>query len=574
MAGKVRMGAPSQFVGRHRNLWMPNGLSGPPRRGARRPRLGALAALVVSLAPAAPALAQTAVPQLFESSDKCMACHNGLLTPAGEDVSIGDEWQSSMMANAARDPYWQAAVRRETIDHPSAQGHIQAECSTCHMPMAHYQALAARQPARAFAMMPRRGAQPAGQLALAADGASCTVCHQILAANLGERETFVGRFEFDRQTPIGRRQVFGPFDVDRGTETVMSSASGFVPARGDHLRSSELCATCHTLITEALGPDGKKVGELPEQVPYLEWLNSSYRDRRGCIDCHMPVINGPVAVTSVLPKPRPWLARHAFRGGNAFMLRVLSRYSAELAVQARPTELTRAASETEGFLRTAAAKLGVGISRAPDGRLQAVVTISNLAGHKLPTAYPSRRVWLRLRVMDAAGRVHFESGAFNPNGAIIGNDNDRDARDYEPHHERITSPEEVQIYEAILVSRAGETTTGLLTAVGFAKDNRILPDGFDKAGAGPEVAVHGRALEDTDFADGRDTITYLIPTQGLTGTVQVEAWLLYQPIAYRWAENLAGYTAPETRRFVAMYRSLSPTSVYTLDHVQLGVGLD
>ena len=55
---------------------------------------------------------------LFETSANCVACHNGLTTEAGEDVSIGSEWRASMMANAARDPYWQAAVRRETLDHP------------------------------------------------------------------------------------------------------------------------------------------------------------------------------------------------------------------------------------------------------------------------------------------------------------------------------------------------------------------------------------------------------------------------------------------------------------------------
>src|SRR5215217_7994008 len=55
---------------------------------------------------------------LFTTSDNCVACHNVLVTPQGEDVSIGASWRSTMMANSARDPYWQAAVRRETLDHP------------------------------------------------------------------------------------------------------------------------------------------------------------------------------------------------------------------------------------------------------------------------------------------------------------------------------------------------------------------------------------------------------------------------------------------------------------------------
>ena len=48
---------------------------------------------------------------LFADARDCLACHNNLTTPAGEDVSIGATWRSSMMANSARDPYWQATVR-------------------------------------------------------------------------------------------------------------------------------------------------------------------------------------------------------------------------------------------------------------------------------------------------------------------------------------------------------------------------------------------------------------------------------------------------------------------------------
>src|SRR5437763_8061288 len=69
----------------------------------------------------------------FQTSDRCVACHNGMTTPAGEDISIGVNWRTSIMANAGRDPYWMAGVRRETIDHPTASAAIQDECTICHM---------------------------------------------------------------------------------------------------------------------------------------------------------------------------------------------------------------------------------------------------------------------------------------------------------------------------------------------------------------------------------------------------------------------------------------------------------
>ena len=37
---------------------------------------------------------------LFQTSDRCFACHNGLTTSAGEDVSIGFSWRPTMVANS------------------------------------------------------------------------------------------------------------------------------------------------------------------------------------------------------------------------------------------------------------------------------------------------------------------------------------------------------------------------------------------------------------------------------------------------------------------------------------------
>ena len=96
---------------------------------------------------------------LFTHSDNCVACHNNLATPSGEDVSIGATWRSTMMANSARDPYWQAGVRRETIDHPSHAADIQDECAACHMPMPQRIASAAGGKGEVFAHLPDRTGQ-------------------------------------------------------------------------------------------------------------------------------------------------------------------------------------------------------------------------------------------------------------------------------------------------------------------------------------------------------------------------------------------------------------------------------
>ncbi len=198
------------------------------------------------------------------------------------------------------------------------------------------------------------------------------------------------------------------------------------------------------------------------------------------------------------------------------------------------------------------------------GRLEMEVSVENLGGHKLPTAYPSRRVWLHVAVRDRNNRMVFESGALSAAGSIAGNDNDADAARYEPHYAEITSGGQVQIYEAILGDQAGALTTGLLTAVGYLKDNRLVPRGFDKRTADKEVAVVGGALEDSDFSGGGDRTRYSVALGDAQGPFQIEVELWYQPVGYRWAENLRRYDAAEPRRWSAYYDAMAPASAVVL----------
>lgn len=502
-------------------------------------------------------------PQLFVASDQCMACHNGLVTAAGQDVSIGVAWRTTMMANSARDPYWQAAVRRETLDHPDARAAIEHECAACHMPMPRFEAKSAGLLSGVFAHLPI-GAGQERTRRLAADGVSCTLCHQIRRDGLGAPSSFTAGFVIDARTPLDGRAIFGPFEVDPGHRTIMRSATGFQPERADHLATSEVCATCHTLITHTLGPGGETIGELPEQVPYLEWRHSAYARTRSCQSCHMPRIEEPTPISSVLGEPRDGFVQHVFQGGNFFMPRVFMRYRDELGVAAPPAEFGAAAAETQKHLETEAARIAVENPRVADGRLAAEVVVENLAGHKLPSAYPSRRVWIRFAVRDGQGKILFESGAFAPDGSIAGNDNDGDADRYEPHYDEIDSPDEVQIYEAVMVDSGGRPTTGLLTGIRYVKDNRLLPQGFDKATAGEQIAVHGPAREDRSFGAGGDRIRYSVALGRATGPFRIEAELWYQPVAYRWAFNLRRQEAPETVRFVSMYQSTARVSAVIL----------
>lgn len=499
---------------------------------------------------------------VFETADQCIACHSNLTDAAGQDVSIGHAWRATMMANSARDPYWQAAVRREVMDQPELQAAIEDTCSTCHMPMARTAARAAGRLGEVFAHV-GQGAGPAADSAAALDGVSCTVCHQILPDNLGEHESFDGGFLVGG-SESGALTAFGPFDdVDEGLQRIMESASGFQPAAGAHIQESELCATCHTLFTTALDEEGREVGRLPEQVPYLEWLNSGYRGEQSCQDCHMPVA-AEAPITSVLGEPREGLSLHAFRGGNAFMLRLLNRYRDELGVTAPADELEASAARTAEHLGNDTAKIDRLDIRFEPGGVVVDVEVRNLAGHKLPTAYPSRRAWLHLTLHDQDGAVLFESGAMRPDGSITGNDNDDDPGAFEPHHTEISAADQVQIYESVIVDHADRVTTALLRGVRYAKDNRLLPSGFDKASAPDDVAVLGAAASDPDFLAGNDTVRYRVHVGTEVTGVTVSARLLFQTIGYRWARNLADYDAFETNRFLSYYEASADGSAVLL----------
>ena len=495
----------------------------------------------------------------LETGGHCMACHSGMTTPSGEDISIGSSWRASMMGNSARDPYWQAAVRREVMDHPTSSAAIEDSCATCHMPMARVHAAMRGAQASVFDNLAAAPADPATS-ELARDGVSCGLCHQIRGDNFGASSSFSGGFRIEAPPSASAAPVFGPFEVDRGRQRVMQSATDFVPTSSSHVQQSEFCATCHTLYTHALNSAGEEIGRLPEQVPYLEWQHSEYRNARSCQDCHMPAVAGDAPITSVLGQPRSGVSRHTFEGANAYMLRMLNKYRGELGVTASSQELESAAGRTIEFLRTQSAQLAVEATQVYADRLSFDVVVRNLAGHKFPTAYPSRRAWLHVVARNAAGAILFESGALQPDGSITGNANDSDPARFEPHYARIERADEVQIYESVMTDTAGRVTTGLLSAVRYVKDNRLLPQGFEKASAGEDIAVRGEALTDVDFQAGGDRVRYFLPiAQGLAAvTVTAELW--FQPIGYRWAYNLRQYDTPETRRFVRYFEETSTAS--------------
>lgn len=486
----------------------------------------------------------------FSASGVCTPCHQNMEDDSSSDVSIDAFWRSSMMANSARDPFWQAAVRNETLSRPEQAPSIENTCATCHMPMASYTNRVEGEQTRIFGsglidpdapglLDPEH---PLHELAM--DGISCTLCHQVIEEGLGFQTSYNGGFEVDIETEPGERVAYGPYSVDEPYLISMQEASGYIPAQGLHLGDSELCGTCHTYFVGS---------SFPLQTTYFEWFYSDHRGVQTCQDCHMPDAVGGVRIATESEFPRSPFAEHVLVGGNAYMLELLKTFVDELGLTASAEQFEVTRQRTVEQLQNDTVDLNIEEMHLSGGRLTADVRITNLTGHKFPSGFPSRRAWIRFVIEDSRGQVVFESGGIDTTGKILHNNGDDDPTAFEPHYLAIVQPEQVQIYESIMANANGEIITELMGATEYLKDNRIMPSGQDKFGAVESIQPRGKAVEDEDFQGGVDEIQYAIDLRQETGPFIVTVEVLYQSIAFPWVEAMRGLGSDEVEYFLRLY---------------------
>jgi hypothetical protein len=76
--------------------------------------------------------------------------------------------------------------------------------------------------------------------------------------------------------------------------------------------------------------------------------------------------------------------------------------------------------------------------------------------------------------------------------------------------------------------------------------------------------VQGGAQSDPGFRGGGQRIKLSVDTAGASGPFEVEVELHYQPIGYRWAENLRAFKSAEISRFTGYFQSDASHSATTL----------
>lgn len=487
----------------------------------------------------------------FSGSGNCATCHNGLTDDQGNDVSIEKAWSSTMMANATKDPLWRAKVRSEIARNPQLESVINDKCTKCHAPMANTEAHYNNDLIKVFDQDGFLDPQNSHHDE-ALNGVSCTLCHQVKDnGKLGTLDGMSGKYEVDES-----RTIYGPYDNVRVQP--MQNNVNYTIKFSAHVKDSKMCATCHNLKTPFVDDSGNLLSttpesEFPEQMPYTEWEHSDYKDTQSCQDCHMKRTNGVVIASrpNNLNTKRDGFAQHIFVGGNKTLLDILKNNATTLGVTANNFDFTMA--QTDEMLKSAA-RVEIVDQAELDGTMDVRLKITSQTGHKLPTSFPSRRAFIHFTVTNSAGQVVFESGRVNADGTIVGADSDADRNVFEPHYDFIDAEDQVQIYETVMGDNLGDVTYTLLRALEYKKDNRLLPNGFDKATAHSDVQVHGQASTDDNFVGGSDTITYRV--SGLEGgTYTVNAELLYQTLSAPFAQDLFTDASAETATFKSMYEA-------------------
>ncbi|GAA5510948.1 hypothetical protein [Novipirellula caenicola] len=356
-------------------------------------------------------------------------------------------------------------------------------------------------------------------------------------------------------------------------------------------------------------PEFKRFHHHIEQATYLEWLNSQFNNEtdpdavhgRSCQDCHMPSkvfadenngaeepVRTRIAAIQDTTYPdaenlaehkqldipiRDEYRRHGFAGLNVWLLELTKQFDQQVGVKQQDlmTGSTRGAEQAiAGMVRTArheTASIKLDIvpeSTTTSNTLDAKVTVTNLAGHRFPTGVGFRRAFIEMTVFttDEQGNesIVWSSGKTNELGVILGDDGqpleteffagDVPDESHQPHHEVITSQNQVQIYETLLKDNFGRFTTSFVRGCESVKDNRLLPKGWSAKGPGGgldgpylKATLPGPiAMQDSDFTDGNghDIVHYQIalPANVDRDEIRVRASLYYQALPPYYLRNL------------------------------------
>ncbi len=439
----------------------------------------------------------------LQSASTCGLCHGGY----NPEIEPAFTWSGSMMANAARDPVFYAALTIAEQDNPEAGDF----CLRCHSPVG---------------WLEGRSKPGAGASLTAKDreGIQCDFCHQLVDPLSEEGKALVepdvpGRGSAMYVVSPGVKR--GPYDDARSIHRT---------AKSDFHLSGDLCGTCHNVSNPFFASD--VTTQSPHEYgvierTYSEWLLSDYSKmghEGSCQGCHMARTTGYGTRQRI--RLRDDLAIHDLTGGNTWVPDTLPLIWGDEVNEAALAATKQRAIAT---LRRAAT---LDLVFPDDDTLN--VRITNETGHKLPTGYPEgRRMWLNVKFFNATGTIISESGRYE----FI----DDELKGTPVRVPTILADNQLKVYEtkpglseawaAEIGLEAGPSSHFVLNDMIY-KDNRIPPRGFTNAA----FASHSAQPVAYSYQDGQfwDNTPYRIPE----GAVEVEVTLYYQTASWEYIKFL------------------------------------
>lgn len=417
--------------------------------------------------------------QPIRGSGVCNDCH-GQYAPEYEANST---WAGTMMANAARDPLFHAALTVARQDEP-VSGDL---CIRCHAPRAW---LFGR-------------SEPALISHLEEDdfeSVQCDFCHRL---NTGPTGTpYIGNGQYFVANDFTRR---GPLRDPKAPHDSEYSA---------YHEESRLCGLCHDVSNPL------RNGFAIERT-YTEWLTSAYAtEGQSCQSCHMPATRGFACGAPDMPTRD--VHSHEFAGGNYWMPRVLGKEHPELGIG---DLYEKTAKNAEAKLKGASEVTLQLPPRVMAGDKVAFrVRVENKTGHKLPTGYPEgRRMWLEVEVKGENGASLLHSGAYDLATAT-----------------RLDDPQ-LRTYEVRMAANGVEGFHFILQDE-VLQDNRIPPRGFVPR---PDTKPVRREYPTVSTGDAGPVLAHwddapyeLTIPRAAEGMVVVRATLWYQTTSREYVESL------------------------------------
>jgi MYXO-CTERM domain-containing protein len=450
----------------------------------------------------------------FVDADTCATCHGGGV--AGDtSLLAADTGMGTMMANAARDPVFFAALTVANQDVPG----VGSFCLHCHSPIGFVRGHATPPDGSAFDAIDRQGV-------------GCVACHR------AEESPAPGPYL------LGDAQLFYSSDLAYHGPYADSMSPAHPAAPLPSLSDSRFCGQCHHVTNPEVhlrDAQGNDTGlEFPLDTTFDEWSASDYGKAGGgayqsCIDCHMTKHDGSLPITRLDGSPlRDGPRDHAFVGGNHWGILAVKQANPDRAAAYGPAFDLAAQRTLDTLGRAVVVTLSDAPAQVDPGASFTIkVRVRNASGHKFPTGYAeTRRAWVGVRLVDKQGNETPLLGGFDLATGEI--QSTPATRIYRATHGRWSGqqaqPDEHLALHDVVIA-----------------DTRIPPTGFT---AGPTTTPSG----DIDYADGKggyrdyDEATFtLTAPAGINGDYTLSARVYYQSMTREHVEFLQSANTTDSR---------------------------